>query len=242
MLINQRGRLKIRILDFRRPHSISFNNSKHPTCHYLLPYFSTSTATCPLSRLAGEGWGEGGSMSCTNLFSPQKHKTTPILTFPRRTGEGTGLLIRQRGRLKIRILDFRRPHSISFNNSKHPTCRYLLPCFSPSAATCPLSRLAGEDWGEGGSMDHTNLIFPKQKSHPHPSLPPPDGEGTGLLIRQRGRLKPIFQTTSFLFQKRSASTPNLLLAKSLPVRRYRGRSLTLRWSARPKRRAWNLSG
>ena len=24
-------------------------------------------------------------------------------------------------------------------------------------------------------MDHTNLIFPKQKSHPHPSLPPPDG-------------------------------------------------------------------
>ena len=24
-------------------------------------------------------------------------------------------------------------------------------------------------------MDHTNLIFPKQKSHPHPSLPPLDG-------------------------------------------------------------------
>ena len=106
LLINQRGRLKIRILDFRRPHSISFNNSKHPTCHYLLPYFSTSTATCPLSRLAGEGWGEGGSMSCTNLFSPQKHKTTPILTFPRQTGEGTKLLIRQRGRLKTGIYEF----------------------------------------------------------------------------------------------------------------------------------------
>ena len=44
-------------------------------------------------------------MSCTNLFSPQKHKTAPILTFPRRTGEGTELLIRQRGRLKITIYE-----------------------------------------------------------------------------------------------------------------------------------------
>ena len=60
--------------------------------------------------------------------------------------------------------------------------------------------------------------------------------------KRRGRLKPIFQTTSFLFQKRSALTPSLLLAKSLPVRRCRGRSSVLRWSARPKRRGWNLSG
>ncbi len=59
-------------------------------------------ATSPLSRPAGEGWGEGGSMNHTNLISPN-HKTTPILTFPRQTGEGTGLLIRQRGRLKITI-------------------------------------------------------------------------------------------------------------------------------------------
>ena len=35
-------------------------------------------------------------MSCMNLFSPQKHKATPILTFPRQTGEGTELLINQR--------------------------------------------------------------------------------------------------------------------------------------------------
>ena len=87
-------------MNFRRPHSISFNNSKHPT-----PYFSPSAATYPLSRLAGEGWGEGGFMSCTNLFSPQKHKATPILTFPRQTGEGTELLINQRGRLKITIYE-----------------------------------------------------------------------------------------------------------------------------------------
>ena len=129
-------------------------------------------------------------MGCTNLFFLQT-TTTPILAFPRQTGEGTRLLIRQRGRLKIRILDFRRPHSISFNNSKHPTCRYLLPCFSTSTATCPLSRLAGEGWGEGSSMGCTNLIFPKPQSHPHPNLLPPDGggEGTELLIRQRGRLK-----------------------------------------------------
>ena len=53
---------------------------------FLLP------ATYPLSRLAGEG----GSLGCTNLFSPQKHKATPILTFPRRTGEGTRLLLRRK--------------------------------------------------------------------------------------------------------------------------------------------------
>ena len=170
LLIRQRGRLKIRILDFRRPHSISFNNSKHPTCRYLLPCFSTSAATCPLSRLAGEGWGEGGSTGCTNLIFPS-HKATPILTFPRQTGEGTELLINQRGRLKIRILDFRRPHSISFNNSKHPTCHYLLPYFSTSTATCPLSRLAGEGWGEGGSMGCTNLIFPSHKATPILTFP-----------------------------------------------------------------------
>ena len=68
--------------------------------------FMPHPATYPLSRLAGEGWGEGGFMSCTNLFSPQKHKTTPILTFPRQTGEGTKLLIRQRGRLKTGIYEF----------------------------------------------------------------------------------------------------------------------------------------
>ena len=47
---------------------------------------------------------------------------------------------------------------------------------------------------------------------------------------------------SFLFQKRSASNPSLLLEKNLPVRRCRVRSSVLRWSVRPKRRAWNLSG
>ena len=41
-------------------------------------------------------------MNHTNLISPN-YKTTPILAFPRQMGEGTGLLIRQRGRLKITI-------------------------------------------------------------------------------------------------------------------------------------------
>ena len=154
---------------------MSSNNSNHltPAAIPFIPFHICRNL--PPLPSGGRGLGRGWLYGPHEFdFSPN-HKATPILAFPRRTGEGTGLLIRQRGRLKIRILDFRRPHSISFNNSKHPTCRYLLPCFSPSAATCPLSRLAGEDWGEGGSMDHTNLIFPKQKSHPHPSLPPPDG-------------------------------------------------------------------
>ena len=144
-------------------------------------------------------------MGCTNLFFLQT-TTTPILTFPRQTGEGTRLLIRQRGRLKIRILDFRRPHSISFNNSKHPTCRYPLPCFSTSAATCPLSRLAGEGWGEGGFMSCTNLFSPqKHKTAPILTFPRQTREGTRLLIWQRGRLKTgiyEFQTTSFIIRPR----------------------------------------
>ncbi|MDU1533653.1 MAG: hypothetical protein E6899_02050 [Neisseria sp.] len=74
----------------------------------------------PLSS-SGRGLGRGWIYGLHEFdFSPN-HKATPILTFPRQTGEGTGLLIRQRGRLKIRILDFRRPHSISFNNSNHLT-------------------------------------------------------------------------------------------------------------------------
>ena len=34
-------------------------------------------AACPLSRLAGEGWGEGGSTGCTNLILPQAAKPPP---------------------------------------------------------------------------------------------------------------------------------------------------------------------
>ena len=34
-------------------------------------------AACPLSRPAGEGWGEGGSMGCTNLILPQAAKPPP---------------------------------------------------------------------------------------------------------------------------------------------------------------------
>ena len=34
-------------------------------------------------------------------------------------------------------------------------------------------------------MDHTNLIFPKQKSHPILAFPRQTGEGTKLLINQR---------------------------------------------------------
>ncbi|MDU1533654.1 MAG: hypothetical protein E6899_02055 [Neisseria sp.] len=48
------------------------------------------------------------------MISPNK-KATPILTFPRQTGEGTRLLIRQRGRLKIRIYEFQ---TTSFNEFK----------------------------------------------------------------------------------------------------------------------------
>ncbi len=157
-------------------------------------------------------------MNHTNLISPN-HKTTPILAFPRQMGEGTGLLIRQRGRLKITI------YGISDDLVHHQTTPNTLPpsfprrresiggmrCvwmvlkifvarflllkirflsqpvlmnvrmavvrqkFMPHPATCPLSRPAGEGWGEGGSMGCTNLIFPNPQSHPHPSLPPPDG-------------------------------------------------------------------
>ena len=50
-------------------------------------------------------------------------------------------------------------------------------------------------------MDHTNLIFPKQKSHPHPSLPPPDGGRDKVADTAKGRLKfkTWFQTTFSFF-------------------------------------------
>ena len=47
--------------------------------------------------------------------------------------------------------------------------------FMPRPATYPLSRPAGEGWGEGGSMGCTNLILPQAAKPPHPNLPPPDG-------------------------------------------------------------------
>ena len=51
----------------------------------------------------GRGLGRGWLYELHEFdFSPN-HKATPILTFPRRTGEGTRLLIQQRGRLKITI-------------------------------------------------------------------------------------------------------------------------------------------
>ena len=43
-------------------------------------------------------------------------------------------------------------------------------------ATRPLSRLAGEGWGEGGSAGYTNLILPKS-TKPPPSQPSPAGRG-----------------------------------------------------------------
>ena len=63
-----------------------------PICRNLPPLL-------PCGRGLGRGWIYGLHEFD---FSPN-HKATPILTFPRQTGEGTGLLIRQRGRLKITI-------------------------------------------------------------------------------------------------------------------------------------------
>ena len=59
----------------------------------------------------------------------------------------------------------------------------------------PLSRPAGEGWGEGGSC-HLCCI---SASHPHPNLPPLDGGRDQVAVTERGRLKNLsqsFQTTS----------------------------------------------
>ena len=39
--------------------------------------FMPRRAACPLSRPAGEGWGVGGSMGCTNLILPKATKPPP---------------------------------------------------------------------------------------------------------------------------------------------------------------------
>ena len=49
-------------------------------------------------------------------------------------------------------------------------------------------------------MDHTNLIFPKQKNHPHPSLPLPDGGRDKVADKSKRSSENKdfrFQTTSF---------------------------------------------
>ena len=59
----------------------------------------------------------------------------------------------------------------------------------------PLSRPAGEGWGEGGSC-HLCCI---SASHPHPNFPPLDGGRDQVAVTERGRLKKLsqsFQTTS----------------------------------------------
>ena len=56
-------------------------------------------------------------------------------------------------------------------------------------AACPLSRLSGEGWGEGGSMGCTNLILPQAAKPPHPNFPPPDGGRNKVADTVKGRLK-----------------------------------------------------
>ena len=102
-------------------------------------------AACSLSRLAGEGWGEGGSMGCTNLIclKPRSHPH-PNLSPP--DGGRNKVADTVKGRLKL----------AGGQESM------------PRRAACPLSRLAGEGWGEGGSVGCTSLIFP-QAAKPPPS-------------------------------------------------------------------------
>ena len=68
----------------------------------------------------------------------------------------------------------------------------------PRRATCPLSRPAGEGWGEGGFTGCTNLILPKAAKPPHPNLPPQDGgrDKVADTVKGRLKLKIWFQTTS----------------------------------------------
>ena len=75
-------------------------------------------------------------------------------------------------------------------------------------AACPLSRPAGEGWGEGDFTGCTNLILPKATKPPPPpppppppNLPPPDGGRNKITDTVKGRLKPKtwFQTTFFFF-------------------------------------------
>ena len=98
--------------------------------------------TCSLSRPAGEGWGEGGSMGCTSLILPKAAKPPPSSP--------------DRGRNKVADTARGRLKWAGGQESM------------PRRAACPLSRLAGEGWGEEGSVGCTSLIFP-QVAKPSPS-------------------------------------------------------------------------
>ena len=75
----------------------------------------------------------------------------------------------------------------------------------PRRAACPLSRPAGEGWGEGGSMGCTNLLLLKTTKPPHPNLPPPDGGRDKVADTVKGRLK-----LKIWFQMTSSHNQNML--------------------------------
>ena len=64
----------------------------------------------------------------------------------------------------------------------------------------PLSRSAGEGWGEDGSCPLCCI----SANHLHPNLPPPDGGRDQVAVTEKGRLKNLFrafQTTFHLYFK-----------------------------------------
>ena len=66
-------------------------------------------------------------------------------------------------------MNFRRPHSISFNNSKHPI-------LFPICCNLPPLPSSGRGLGRGWLYELHEFIFSSEtQSHPHPNLPPPDG-------------------------------------------------------------------
>ena len=88
---------------------------------------------------------------------------------------------------------------------------------------CPLSRLAGEGWGEGGSCP----LFRIFASHPHPNLPPPDGGRNKVAVTEKrpsekpissfsDDLSSIFQTLS---KSASAASTHSSDTHNKPVRR-----------------------
>ena len=77
----------------------------------------------------------------------------------------------------------------------------------------PLSRSAGEGWGEGGSCPLCRI----SASHPHPNLPRPDGGRDKVAVTERGRLT-FFQTTFHLYYFKRYLNQLLLFQLILQIR------------------------
>ncbi len=168
-----------------------------------------------LSRPAGEGWGEGGSCPLCRISASHPH---PNLPPPDGGRDQVAVTERGRLKNLFRAFqttylhsDTLNPLSLQYDGIRGQSPRYTVGQRlklekTHSGIFCvdlwdnnrsvgfahensPLSRSAGEGWGEDGSCPLCCI----SANHLHPNLPPPDGGRDQIAVTEKDRLKTLFQ-------------------------------------------------